>query len=168
MSHLKISKTASYTFIALIALSAIGGVPQKAMAAGGDDYCREYTRTVSIGGRLQDAYGTACLQPDGSWMIVGEDLPDQTYQYNQQNVTYVIHDDRRDFVPTRVIYYKDYHRYYKKEPRGHASSYYRKGEPEYVWYQPQRSHYNRSDRYASRDHHSYRYNNDLTFVLNTR
>jgi hypothetical protein len=28
---------------------------------------REYTTTVQIGGRNVEAYGTACLQPDGSW-----------------------------------------------------------------------------------------------------
>lgn len=28
---------------------------------------REYTTTVIIGGRAQEAYGTACLMPDGSW-----------------------------------------------------------------------------------------------------
>ncbi len=33
-------------------------------------YCREYFQTVSIGGQLQQAYGTACRQPDGSWMII--------------------------------------------------------------------------------------------------
>jgi surface antigen len=30
-------------------------------------YCREYTTTVLIGGKPQQAYGTACRQPDGSW-----------------------------------------------------------------------------------------------------
>jgi surface antigen len=30
-------------------------------------YCREYTTTVRIGGKPQQAYGTACRQPDGSW-----------------------------------------------------------------------------------------------------
>lgn len=34
-------------------------------------YCREYQHTVYIGGRPQQAYGTACRQPDGSWQIVG-------------------------------------------------------------------------------------------------
>ena len=29
---------------------------------------REYQTTVFVGGREVDAYGTACLQPDGSWM----------------------------------------------------------------------------------------------------
>lgn len=28
---------------------------------------REYTTTVKVGGRNVEAYGTACLQPDGSW-----------------------------------------------------------------------------------------------------
>lgn len=33
-------------------------------------YCREYLQTVVIGGREQQAYGTACRQPDGSWQII--------------------------------------------------------------------------------------------------
>jgi len=32
-------------------------------------YCREYRQTVIVGGKKQDAYGTACRQPDGSWII---------------------------------------------------------------------------------------------------
>ena len=33
-------------------------------------YCREFSQTISVGGRNEDAYGTACRQPDGSWKIV--------------------------------------------------------------------------------------------------
>ena len=33
-------------------------------------YCREYQQTVTIGGETQEAYGTACRQPDGSWQII--------------------------------------------------------------------------------------------------
>lgn len=33
-------------------------------------YCREYQTTVTIDGRTESAYGTACRQPDGSWQIV--------------------------------------------------------------------------------------------------
>lgn len=33
-------------------------------------YCREYQTTATIGGQPQQAYGTACRQPDGSWQIV--------------------------------------------------------------------------------------------------
>lgn len=32
--------------------------------------CREFLQTVTIGGRTEQAYGTACRQPDGSWEIV--------------------------------------------------------------------------------------------------
>ena len=33
-------------------------------------YCREYTTKAVIGGRLQETYGRACRQPDGSWKLV--------------------------------------------------------------------------------------------------
>lgn len=32
--------------------------------------CREYHQNVTIGGETESAYGTACLQEDGSWKIV--------------------------------------------------------------------------------------------------
>jgi surface antigen len=34
------------------------------------NYCREFYQTVTIGGKTEDAYGTACRSPDGSWRIV--------------------------------------------------------------------------------------------------
>jgi len=34
------------------------------------EYCREYQETVTIGGKTEEAYGTACRQEDGSWRIV--------------------------------------------------------------------------------------------------
>lgn len=33
-------------------------------------YCREYQTKVTVSGKTQDAYGTACQQPDGTWEIV--------------------------------------------------------------------------------------------------
>ncbi|MCK5283951.1 MAG: glycine zipper 2TM domain-containing protein [Alphaproteobacteria bacterium] len=33
-------------------------------------YCREYSQEIIVGGNKQEAYGTACQQPDGSWEIV--------------------------------------------------------------------------------------------------
>lgn len=33
-------------------------------------YCREFQQTVTIGGELQEAYGKACRQRDGSWKII--------------------------------------------------------------------------------------------------
>jgi len=34
-----------------------------------EEYCREYQQTIVIGGKEQQAYGTACRQPDGTWKI---------------------------------------------------------------------------------------------------
>ncbi len=34
-------------------------------------YCREYTQTITVGGRLQEGHGVACRQSDGSWKIQG-------------------------------------------------------------------------------------------------
>jgi surface antigen len=33
-------------------------------------YCREYQTKAIIGGRIRQAYGTACRQPDGAWKLV--------------------------------------------------------------------------------------------------
>ena len=33
-------------------------------------YCREFVQTVRVGGQEQEAFGTACRQPDGTWQIV--------------------------------------------------------------------------------------------------
>jgi surface antigen len=32
--------------------------------------CREFTMDAVIGGRVEQVYGTACRQPDGSWKVV--------------------------------------------------------------------------------------------------
>jgi surface antigen len=44
--------------------------PINTYQAGDGRYCREYVTQSRIGGRLQETYGTACRQPDGSWQIV--------------------------------------------------------------------------------------------------
>lgn len=44
--------------------------PIETYQASTGQYCREYLQTVVIGGQPQQAYGTACRQPDGSWRII--------------------------------------------------------------------------------------------------
>jgi surface antigen len=34
------------------------------------EYCREFQSEVVVGGERQNAHGTACREPDGSWRIV--------------------------------------------------------------------------------------------------
>jgi surface antigen len=44
--------------------------PQPAYENSSGQYCREYQQTVTIQGKSESAYGTACRQPDGSWKII--------------------------------------------------------------------------------------------------
>ncbi len=32
--------------------------------------CREFQQSIKVGGNIENAYGTACLQPDGAWKII--------------------------------------------------------------------------------------------------
>jgi surface antigen len=34
-----------------------------------NNFCREFQQTVTIGGQQQQAFGTACRMPDGTWKI---------------------------------------------------------------------------------------------------
>lgn len=43
--------------------------PTKTYQTASGQYCREYQQTVTVGGRTQEAYGTACRRPDGTWRI---------------------------------------------------------------------------------------------------
>lgn len=38
----------------------------------GGQYCREYSQTITVGGKVERGYGTACRQPDGQWQIVSQ------------------------------------------------------------------------------------------------
>ena len=41
--------------------------PRPAYQNARGEYCREYQQKVTIDGKTNSAYGTACRQPDGSW-----------------------------------------------------------------------------------------------------
>lgn len=44
--------------------------PVRTYQTSSGEQCREFEQTVTIGGRTEIAYGTACRQPDGTWKIV--------------------------------------------------------------------------------------------------
>jgi surface antigen len=44
-------------------------IPRQAYPSNGT-YCREFQQNITVGGRTQEAYGTACRQADGSWKVV--------------------------------------------------------------------------------------------------
>ena len=43
--------------------------PTRTYQKADDQYCREFQQTIIVGGEPEEAYGTACRQPDGSWRI---------------------------------------------------------------------------------------------------
>ena len=45
-------------------------LPQQTSQQSEERYCREYTADADVQGRTQQIYGTACMQPDGSWRII--------------------------------------------------------------------------------------------------
>jgi hypothetical protein len=44
--------------------------PPAPVSAAPQQHCREYQSESSVGGVPSTIYGTACLQPDGTWRIV--------------------------------------------------------------------------------------------------
>ncbi|MEM7224234.1 MAG: peptidoglycan-binding protein [Pseudomonadota bacterium] len=50
-----------------VVVSSTANPAPRTIQPSGGRYCREYAKTVTIGGRSQPSYGTVCQQPDGSW-----------------------------------------------------------------------------------------------------
>lgn len=102
------------------------------------EYCREYTKTVSINGRSERAYGTACYKPDGSWEIVSLEGSHRA----RDEVREVIYKDthkkkhRKNYGgPGKTIIIEDRHKPYSHARRYHSShhkvNYY--GWPSFSW-----------------------------------
>jgi surface antigen len=43
--------------------------PTKTYQTAAGQNCREYRQTVTVDGKTEEAWGTACRQPDGTWVI---------------------------------------------------------------------------------------------------
>lgn len=48
----------------------VSATPTRTFKSAGGEDCREYQTTVTVGGKRENAYGTACRQSDGSWKII--------------------------------------------------------------------------------------------------
>ncbi len=83
-------------------------------AAKAERYCREYQKTVYVGGEAQPAYGQACYQPDGSWEIVSTHNAPDFVRYINNDVRYN-HGSRTIIRQTNrapVYYNRGYHKQY--------------------------------------------------------
>lgn len=76
-SMIMAASTLSIITIMLFAASAhaqsgYNNVPYNAGYGQAQPYCREQVQRIRIGNRIEQGYGTACLQPDGSWKLVSD------------------------------------------------------------------------------------------------
>ena len=44
-------------------------VPHPAVRQEDGTYCREFSQTITVGGKMEAAYGTACRERDGTWRL---------------------------------------------------------------------------------------------------
>ena len=44
--------------------------PQPAYQEASGRHCREFQQAITVAGKTESAYGTACRQPDGTWRII--------------------------------------------------------------------------------------------------
>ncbi len=141
-----------------------GALMSPLMFAGNADaagYCREYQKSIRVGGHTESGYGTACMQPDGSWMITDtRGSVDPFDDLREQNVTLVAAEQ-----PVYYRYGPSYHpvTYYAPVRRQY---YYRDNDPDIVlyfgngrskWNNGWQSRWNRHDRW---DRHDDRRDND--------
>lgn len=88
--------------------------------------CREYTKNISIGGRLEIGYGRACLQPDGAWEIVslsGQGDARQMMREHIRDDLYDRSDDRVIVIDREVPVYRQPIYYYEPAPRYYYPAY---------------------------------------------
>lgn len=89
----------------IFAVIGLGLPLVSATAHANEPYCREYTKNVKVGGKLQESYGTACLQPDGSWEVQNSEP-----SYNQPSRVVTTPTIIREEVVTYVPYYRPAYR----------------------------------------------------------
>lgn len=82
-------------------------VPVRTFQNSAGQYCREFVTTIMIGGHEEQAYGTACRQSDGSWLIVPAEGTADSYQVVEKVIEkhYVYPYGYRDWYAYHPYYY---------------------------------------------------------------
>ena len=103
--------------------------------ARAEEYCREFTKDIAVGGKQQEGYGKACWREDGSWEIKAKNQHNASFSapYKSENkpIQEVNYYGGYSSEPYKLFsyfygnrhdghqYYKDHHRYKKHYRKGH-------------------------------------------------
>lgn len=126
------------------------------------EYCREYNKSITVGGRYESGYGTACMQPDGSWMIVeSHGTVDPFEELRRERDVVIIADQRPvyyNYGPAfrPVTYYpRPTYRHYERQPGFFFSiTNYERDRGHHHWNHDRRHHGHRwNGRGRGHDHH---------------
>lgn len=82
-------------------------VPKPAFQDHSGRICREFEQTVTIGGQLQQVWGTACRQPDGWWQLrhaAGDAPPSPAPRFVPAPAPVTIYTPPPVYVPPTVVY----------------------------------------------------------------
>jgi hypothetical protein len=84
-------------------------VPVRTYQNAAGQPCREFQRTIIIGGREERGYGTACRQPDGTWHTVATQRAAAPVE--RRTTVYVREAPRSYYYPTYRSYPYGYYPY---------------------------------------------------------
>lgn len=82
-------------------------VPKPAFQDHSGRICREFEQTVTIGGQLQQVWGTACRQPDGWWQLrhaAADAPPSPAPRFVPAPAPVTIYTPPPVYVPPTVVY----------------------------------------------------------------
>ncbi|NDF11806.1 MAG: hypothetical protein EB060_03190 [Proteobacteria bacterium] len=88
----------------ILTLAACAMMAAATGASAGEPYCREYTQNVKVGSGVHQGYGTACMQPDGSWKL----YPNDGEQAEQPSVVNIINSEPAP-APTVTYIVRDHY-----------------------------------------------------------
>jgi hypothetical protein len=134
-----------HKYILIAALAAIPLLFAQPAEASRGDYCREFTKTIRVGGNLESGYGRACLMPDGSWQIVSTHGSLEPHEIFPRDIhRRIVYRDNyyapRYYQPPRVVYYQPGRHYGHYKHKKHWRD----------WDDDRRDHHDR-DRHHRRD-----------------
>ncbi len=169
-------KTLKMGAFALILLSWAGEAQAR-------EYCREYQKTIYVGGKAVEGYGTACRQEDGAWEIsklkgsdraqtkVREYIVDDLNRQGAREI--IVVNEPRYYNPPPVVVVRDYSGY----PRGYSKYHHNKnfywthnGRDARHYYKNKhvKKHSKKSSHKNYSHHNNYKSKDGLSITYNTR